>query len=455
MATRLYDNYNTGEDTGRTINPAAGYFRAQTWLASNNYPATLLKVFVYRVGSPGSVNVSLWSVSSGDPSVSLGSGTFDGDVITDSTAGEWVSITLNTSVDIISGTTYAVVLDDASSDVSNYIAWMADDENGYADGLYKWSPDSGANWNDQAADDLLFEIWGSDFPTDKRYSNRLWAVGSNEFWYESTPGTMVELASANGDLKTTNILTAVTAYQKVFIANRSDLKVADFVNKKLSTTDAGVNPCTRNMILTGGTSAAVMVVDYVDGVTDDAAMLVYGRRTSTPTFTSGETVTGTNSNGDAVSFVLNAAEVAAPHWYSWTPFGQDTTTYGVMPSDAYISCLYRGRLVLSGHAVYPHMWWMSRVADPWDWLYTENDPLSAIAGNNIDAGEVGDIIRAMIPNSDDFLLFGSADSIHILRGDPHEGGSIDKLEDTTGIYGPFAWCQDSQQNTFFWGTNGR
>jgi hypothetical protein len=246
----------------------------------------------------------------------------------------------------------------------------------------------------------------------------------------------------------------VEGYQKAFIANGTTFKVLDLRNSKISTADAGVNPCTHAMILTGGSSGAQLVVDYADGVTDDAAALIYGMRTTTATFTSGETVTGTNGNGDSVSFVLDANEVANPHWYDWTPFGNDTTTYGSMPGSAYILAMYRGRLCLSGHPNYPHMWWMSKIADPWDWIYDSQDPLSAVAGNNVDAGEIGDIVRAMIPQGDDFMIFGCASSMHILRGDPIEGGSIDKLDDKVGIYSPWSWCQDGQKNTYFFGTGG-
>jgi len=133
------------------------------------------------------------------------------------------------------------------------------------------------------------------------------------------------------------------------------------------------NPCHKGNILTGSTSNATMIVDYVDAVTDDAAMNVYGYKTSTATFVDGETVTGTNDNGDPISFVLNSDEAEGPHWYDWTVFGNDATNYGNMPSRATLVCLYRGRLVLAGDNNNPHQWWMSKVGDPWNFKYDSNE----------------------------------------------------------------------------------
>jgi hypothetical protein len=207
-----------------------------------------------------------------------------------------------------------------------------------------------------------------------------------------------------------------------------------------------------------------MIVDYITAITDDAASTIYGFRTTTATFASGETVTGTNASTDAspyysgasgaVSFVTSAAETAAPHWYDWTPYGNDTTNFGSMPTSAYLVARYRGRLVLSGHPNYPHQWYMAKVSNPFDWAYGSTDPLTAVAGNNVDAGEIGDIVRALIPYGDDFMIFGCADSIHILDGDPAFGGSIDELSNITGMYGPWAWCKDENGNLYFWGSNG-
>ena len=125
-----------------------------------------------------------------------------------------------------------------------------------------------------------------------------------------------------------------------------------------------------------------------------------------------------------------------------------------MPSSAYLVALYRGRLVLSGHPNYPHMWYMSKVGNPFNWIYAASTRLTAVAGNNIDAGEIGDIVRALISYGDDFLIFGCANSIHLLDGDPASGGSIDELSTTTGIYSFTSWCKDDAGSLYFLGRDG-
>jgi hypothetical protein len=87
-------------------------------------------------------------------------------------------------------------------------------------------------------------------------------------------------------------------------------------------------------------------------------------------------------------------------------------------------------------------------------LCPHTDPLTAVAGNNADAGEIGDIVRALVAYGDDFLIFGCASSIHILNGDPAFSGSIDELDDTTGIFSPWSWCKDRDGNLYFYGSNG-
>jgi hypothetical protein len=97
---------------------------------------------------------------------------------------------------------------------------------------------------------------------------------------------------------------------------------------------------------------------------------------------------------------------------------------------------------------------MTKVANPFDFLYGSTDPLTAVAGNNADAGQSPDIIKALIPFHDDYLIFGCSESIWILRGDPAVGGSLDNLSESTGIFGAKSWCFDDSNNIYFWGNNG-
>ena len=261
-------------------------------------------------------------------------------------------------------------------------------------------------------------------------------------------GDLIALSASSGDIDTSDRIQAFEAFQKVYIANGSNLKVADFINCEL-THGALATAHAKGDTLTQATSNAVMIVDF----TNTAKTKTYGYVTS-GTFNTANQVTG---SGSGSAFTPSATDTGAPggnapHWYDWTVYPGGSS--GAMPEKAYLGCLYRGRCVLSGNPNYPYQWYMSRVADPYDWAYTTNDALSPVAGGNSRAGELGDVIRALIPYQDEYLIFGCANSIWALRGDAADGGSLTPLNETTGVFGSKAWCFDGGMNLYFASKNG-
>ncbi|KKK96433.1 hypothetical protein LCGC14_2662810, partial [marine sediment metagenome] len=373
------------------------------------------------------------------------------------------------SVALTVDTEYVIIIYTTGGGV-NSVGWRLDTSTGYADGRAGADtggtiPDS-ATWGlEPTTHDFMFECYGgptsggagSAAPVDKTYSKELVAMGNNEVWREAVAGTMSEVTAANGDIDTTDVLNATVAFQKLIIANGTNLKVLDFVNTKIATANVGTNAPDFGTILTGGSSGAKMIVDYITATS--SASVIYGKRTTSATFTSGETVTGTNPSGSpygsAVSFTMTAvAEVAPPHWYDYTVFGADATNYGALPDTAYQVCTYRGRIQLSGDPNYPHQWYQSRQLNIFDYLYVAGDAQTPVAGNDADCGEVGDIIKVAIPYSDDYLIFGCANELWVLSGDPAFGGELYPLDQTTGILGDRAWCWDDQSNLYIIGTIG-
>ena len=281
--------------------------------------------------------------------------------------------------------------------------------------------------------------------TDIITYKKLVACGNGEVWYEVAAGTMTELSAANGDIDTTDQLNMFEAFQKVFIVNGANLKVADFVNTKLTITALTTAP-TRGSVVTQASSTATMVVDFVN----TAKTEIYGYVTSgTFVTTGGNTLSGGSM---APTTRVPSAVTANPHWYDWTVYPGGAT--GSMPAKGYLGCLYRGRNVIAGNPNYPHQWYMSKIGDPFNWVYSSLDPLTAVKGNSADAGEVGDIVRALIPYKDDYLIFGCASTIWVLTGDPAAGGSINEVDITVGMFGANSWCFDGAGTLYFWGTNG-
>lgn len=273
------------------------------------------------------------------------------------------------------------------------------------------------------------------------------------------PVTMIKLDASENEIDTTDALQIFEGYSKVFIVNGSNLKVADFINTKL-TSDAEITtylPSHGDILVQDQTANkyAYMVVDYISAWAS-GAHLIYGYAY----YAGGATEFTTSydikdANGDTVIGSANLTTVTAgPHWYDWTVYNGDETTYGTMPNKAYLGCLYRGRPVLSGNPEQPHQWNMGRQNHPFDFNYAKNDAQTAVAGSNADMGELGDIVTALIPYRDDYLVFGCKSQIWYAAGDPAHGGSLNELDLTTGIYSGTSWCFDNAGNLYFWGTNG-
>ena len=218
---------------------------------------------------------------------------------------EW---TLDAPVLLIQGTSYVIVVSapDIRNTLSYGVLWEHSGSNEYADGLMSWSDNSGSSWTTTAWD-FDFEVLGvfspaGVIPADVTYTKKLVAVANNQLWYESTPGTMTELAAATDDINCADLLNIFEGYGKVFVANKDNLKVADFQNKKITTADVvsgGVYP-QFGAYLTGGTSGAAMSVDYITSLS--GACTLYGANVTGATFVSGETVTGINPDESSISF---------------------------------------------------------------------------------------------------------------------------------------------------------
>jgi hypothetical protein len=280
---------------------------------------------------------------------------------------------------------------------------------------------------------------------DSRTVRKLVTFGTDssdngECWYEDSAGSLVELSGSNGGFAPTSLMTAAEAYQKVFVANDSNLRVADFTNTKIVDANGFTNVPDKGDLIAQG--AVTGVVDYVNS----SGNTMYVKPTS-GTFVITTAITNTTEGGIQI-FPSPDSVDAPPNWYTWGAMA------GSLPNRASLVCNYRGRLVLAGNPEYPHQWYMSRQADPWDWLYAVNDAQAPVAGSNADAGELGDVITCLAPNKDDYCIFGCVNTIWVMRGDPAAGGSLDEVSLSTGIIGPFAYCWDAQDNFYFFGSHG-
>lgn len=476
MALVKYEYFETGDYIGWVISKIRGagkFDKGQTFTPQITHYLEKIELLLYRVGSVDEVTIEIRPTSAGIPlgddtaySGALASVTVDVSGITTNTTGEWVAFNLTAPIQLTADVEYAICAVSNVYGGSTYVGWNAHlDTDTYARGSVCFYT---ANWylGDPNNDDFAFRDWGkltivaNQPPANVTYIKKLVAVGANEVWYESSAGTMEELTDANDDIDVTKGLDIFELFGKVFVVNDTNLKVADFVNTKIETDDikdevAGATSYPKHGTLITGAGGAKMVVDYITAL--DGAAVIYGKKIGTTVFVDGELVSGINSDDSTVvklDIKGGTTETAGPFWYNWAVYGANAAGYGALPNRATLGCNYRGRAVISGDEEYPHQWYMMRQGHPFDALYAGQDAQSAVAGNNADAGEIGDIITALIPCNDDYLIFGCGDSIWFLAGDPCDGGSINELDLTTGIYGAKSWCHDGEGNLYFWGANG-
>ncbi len=131
-------------------------------------------------------------------------------------------------------------------------------------------------------------------------------------------------------------------------------------------------------------------------------------------------------------------------------------TYGTIPPRCRLVEMWRGRLVLARDPVDPGRWHMSAIGDPHDWDTFPQVPSASQAASSTSAkaGTVPDIINAVVPWTDDTLLFGGDSSIWSLSGDPMAGGVMDLVTDETGMAFGRPYCKDPSGSLWFFGSTG-
>lgn len=136
-----------------------------------------------------------------------------------------------------------------------------------------------------------------------------------------------------------------------------------------------------------------------------------------------------------------------------TPVGAIPVTYGIPPIGCTLCCNYRGRLFLGGPG---EIWYASRVNDPTDWDYgaTPGDVQRAVSSTTSTTGGLGGPITAMIPQSDQYLIISSMNSMWILNGDPAYGGQYQSLSRNIGCIQANAWTSMPDGSVMFMSKDG-
>jgi hypothetical protein len=152
-------------------------------------------------------------------------------------------------------------------------------------------------------------------------------------------------------------------------------------------------------------------------------------------------------------FIADYGENAAPKVYDpaanalsdWESDIDDRgISKGTVPLGNTMLARFGGRLYLAGNP--PHQWYASRFGNPFDWYFGANvanfneDPTGATSSQAAEMSVISEPLRALAPFVDDYMVFGTANRLFRLTGDPGLGGRIISLSTEAGIAGPQAWC---------------
>lgn len=125
------------------------------------------------------------------------------------------------------------------------------------------------------------------------------------------------------------------------------------------------------------------------------------------------------------------------------------TVSGTVPTNCSTIAVWRNRLCVVTRDD-PQNCLMCRVSDPYNWVYASLPAgTSAVKLNTtgIDSGKLGEPINALVPHSDDYLIFGLLNSLFVMRGDPTLGGKLDRLSSEIGIVAAQAFARGPNGET--------
>jgi hypothetical protein len=158
MTSTRYEYLITGDEGALSVygsgSPGAS---AMMFTPSIPHIVTSVNVLLYRVGSPGTLNVSIRNTSANLPTGSdLCIGTTNGNTLPTGSPYEWRRVYLGSGTPLNASTKYAIVIYGPNIDVSNDVFWRCSIIDIYAGG-------SSANWRSDvdtwfsSANDKLFE----------------------------------------------------------------------------------------------------------------------------------------------------------------------------------------------------------------------------------------------------------------------------------------------------------
>ena len=154
-------------------------------------------------------------------------------------------------------------------------------------------------------------------------------------------------------------------------------------------------------------------------------------------------------------------------YWIYDPLDIETSAYGnvtqllsesitIIPPRCRLISFWRDRIVVARDPADPGRWHMSAAGEDtnWDFFPAVTTSTQAVTSTNTNAGRVPDIINAIVPWTNDTLLYGGDRTLWQLSGDPASGGVLDLISQETGMAFGKSWCTDPEGNLWYFGNTG-
>ncbi len=292
--------------------------------------------------------------------------------------------------------------------------------------------------------------------TDRERGSRpliLAVAGGYLFRDLAMPGAIERVPDANGDctLAGDRFIEIADHRQKAFIADWGPVKASgtngtattSYLTREngLTWNGLGIDFETDVLEITTAASGAINKTYRIGSISNSDARL-------NVVDDAGAAVTIGDGSETAVNYrVIRGPKVYEPNnssgqenlrlWFSNDD--SSDTTLGQVPTGCHLIARCFGRIFLAGDP--PHVWYASRQGDPFDWNYAATDVQRAVASTSGEQDSIGEPITALIPHTDDYLIFACSRSLWVMRGDPGLNGSVDAISREIGICVRHAWCR--------------
>jgi len=146
---------NQDQIVGKT-NPEIDF--AQSFSPSSSDTLAKVSLYIKKIGNPNSVNVRIVADNSGVPgTTAIASDTLNSSLVGSNYA--WIDVSFSSPATLTSGQTYWIVLDATRSN-SKYWIWCSDSNNGFGNGVAKYSEDWDDDpWSPAITGDLTFKTY--------------------------------------------------------------------------------------------------------------------------------------------------------------------------------------------------------------------------------------------------------------------------------------------------------